>query len=141
MASHDADGRRRRLESLGTSQCWQLVADRGVGRVAFMGDTRLRIVPTRYDAEGHTAYFRALTFGELARGGHDRHMSLQVDDVDHESFTGWSVLMSGMAHRVEDAATIASLWSLGRPHPWVSGPETQWIALVVDTIEGQRVAA
>jgi nitroimidazol reductase NimA-like FMN-containing flavoprotein (pyridoxamine 5'-phosphate oxidase superfamily) len=137
---HDANARSR-AENIGPVECWQLVAEKGVGRVGFMEDSRLRIVPTRYDAEGHTAYFRALTYGELALGGQDRAMSLQVDEVDLESFTGWSVLMSGQAHRVKDAATIASLWVLGRPHPWVSGTETQWIALVVDTIEGQRVAA
>ena len=80
MATLDFNARRR-LESLQPIECWQLVAHQGVGRVGFMGDTRLRIVPTRYDTEGHTAYFRASTFGELARGGHDRAMSLQVDDV------------------------------------------------------------
>lgn len=140
MPTHEHQPRPR-VESLEASECWRLVGDEGVGRVGFAGDGRLRVVPTRYDAAGRTAYFRALTFGELARGVHDRPASLQVDDIDHATFTGWSVVMSGKAHRVVDAVTIASLWSLGRPQPWTPGPDTQWIALAVESIEGQRVTA
>jgi len=44
------------------------------------------------------------------------------------------------AHRVEDAATVASLWSRGRPDAWFPWPQTQWIALPVDTLRGQRVS-
>lgn len=134
-------GRVPSFEQLGVAECWMLVGTHGVGRVGFMGDTHLRIVPTRYDAERGTAYIRATTFGELARGAHERPTSLQVDDLDRRAFTGWSVLMTGTAHRVQDPALVASLWSAEIPHPWSQGPETQWIALVVEAIEGQRVAA
>lgn len=130
----------RSFEHLGTEECWRLVGRHGVGRVGFKtGGDHVRIVPTRYDAHSGTAYFRAPTFGELARSIHGRTASLEVDDLDRSTFTGWSVLMTGVARRVEDPATMASLWSLGRPHPWFPGPETQWIALPVDEIRGQRV--
>lgn len=137
---HHERGARGILTRLDAAACWRLVGDMGLGRVGFMGDSQIRIVPTMYDAEGHTAYFRASRFGELARGVDDRLASLQVDEVDRTTFTGWSVLMTGRAHRVDDAARVASLWSPGRPHPWLPGPELQWIELVVDAIEGQRVA-
>jgi len=128
------------FERLTADECWRLVGARGAGRIAFAGDTALRVVPTRYDVDHATAYVRATTFGELARSVHGRGTTLQVDDVDPLTLTGWSVQLSGVAHRVEDAATVAFLWSLERPAPWSPGPTTQWLALAVDTIEGQRVS-
>jgi nitroimidazol reductase NimA-like FMN-containing flavoprotein (pyridoxamine 5'-phosphate oxidase superfamily) len=129
----------RTFERLDAEQCWLLVCSQDVGRIGFVGDTRIQIVPTRYDAQRGTAYFRAGTFGELARRVHGREVSLQVDDIDRRTFSGWSVVMSGKAHRVEDAATVAARWSVGRPPPWVPTRESQWIALQVDDIQGQRV--
>lgn len=129
----------RTFANLATDECWLLVADHGIGRVVFAGDTYTQVVPTTYDAINGTAYFRAPIFGELARRA-DRHViSLQVDEIDRRTLTGWSVQMSGRGHRVADAATVASLWSLGRPRAWFPGVQTQWIALPVDHVEGQRV--
>ena len=93
----------------------------------------------RYDAERGTAYFRAGTFGEIARRVHGQAVSLQVDDLDRRTFSGWSVVMTGTAHRVDDAATVAARWSVGRPSPWLPSPDSQWIALQVDDIHGERV--
>ena len=128
------------FEQLGVDECWQLVIGHGIGRIGFVGDPYVQIVPTRYDAEPGTVYFRAGTFGELARRVHNKRTTLQVDDIDPETFCGWSVLMTGTAHRVGDAATLASRWSMGRPRPWFpAGPQSQWIALSVDEIKGHRV--
>lgn len=129
----------RTFAHLDAGECWRLVGSHGIGRVVFTGDTFTQIVPTTYDAVSGTAYFRTPTFGELARRVDGRTTSLQVDDIDRGTFTGWSVLMTGTAHRVEDAATVVSLWSLGRPRAWFPGAQTQWIALPVDTLRGQRV--
>ena len=128
------------FERLSVDECWRLVIGHRMGRLGFVGDAHVQIVPTKYDAELGTAYFRAGTFGELARRVHNRATTLQVDEIDPDTFCGWSVLMTGTAHRVGDAATLASRWSLGRPRPWFpAGPQSQWIALSVDTIEGHRV--
>lgn len=129
----------RTLAHLDAGECWRLVGDHGVGRVVCAGDASTQVVPTAYDAVNGTAYFRALTFGELARRVDGRATSLQVDDLDRGMLTGWSVVMTGTAHRVEDATTVASLWGLGRPRAWFPGAQTQWIALPVDTVRGQRV--
>lgn len=131
----------RDFAHLDARECWRLVSDHGIGRVVFAGDTWTQVVPTTYDAVNGTAYFRAPTFGELAQRVDGRTASLQVDNIDRHTFTGWSVLMTGTAHRVEDASTVASLWGLGRPHAWFPGKQTQWIALPVDVVLGQRVGA
>ncbi len=54
----------------------------------FMGETHVQIVPTRYDAQRGTAYFRAGTFGEIARRIYDQAVSLKVDHLDRLTFSG-----------------------------------------------------
>ncbi|RYC13869.1 pyridoxamine 5'-phosphate oxidase family protein [Nocardioides zhouii] len=130
----------RTFTDLGADECWRLVGVHGVGRVVFAGATYTRVVPTTYDAIHGTAYFRAPTFGELARRADGHEVLLCVDNVDRHDLTGWSVEMTGTAHRVEDAATVATLWSLGRPQSWFPGLQTQWIALPVAQVRGQRVS-
>lgn len=130
----------RTFATLDQDECWRLVGAHGVGRVVFTGDTYTHVVPTTYDAITTTAYFRAPTFGQLARRADGHTISLCIDDIQPTTLTGWSVQMSGTAHRVEDAATVASLWSLGRPRAWFPGTQTQWIALPVERLEGQRVS-
>jgi nitroimidazol reductase NimA-like FMN-containing flavoprotein (pyridoxamine 5'-phosphate oxidase superfamily) len=128
------------FEQLTVDECWRLVIGHGIGRIGFVGDPHVQIVPTRFDAERGTVYFRAGTFGEMARRVHNSATTLQVDDIDPTTFCGWSVLITGTAHRVGDAATMASRWSLGRPRPWFpAGPQSQWIALSVEEIKGHRV--
>ncbi len=129
----------RTFETLAPDACWRLVGAHGVGRIVFAGDTSTHVVPTTYDAVSTTAYFRAPTFGQLARRADGHTISLCIDDIEGTTLTGWSVQMSGTAHRVHDAATVASLWSRGRPHAWFPGTQTQWIALPVETLFGQRV--
>jgi nitroimidazol reductase NimA-like FMN-containing flavoprotein (pyridoxamine 5'-phosphate oxidase superfamily) len=129
----------RSFERLDAAECWRLVGTQGVGRIGFMSDTRVQIVPARYDAHRHTIYFRAGTFGEIARRVHGQSVSLQVEDLDPRTLSGWSVVMSGQAHRVEDAATVAARWSARRPSPWLPSPDSQWIAVPVDDIQGERV--
>jgi nitroimidazol reductase NimA-like FMN-containing flavoprotein (pyridoxamine 5'-phosphate oxidase superfamily) len=124
---------------LGAEECWDLVGSQGIGRIGYMGDTHIQIVPTRYDAQRGTAYFRAGTFGELARRVHGKAVSLQVDDLDRRTFSGWSVVITGIAHRVDDATTVAERWSVERPSPWLPAPDSQWISLSVDDIQGERV--
>ena len=129
----------RTFERLDAEECWTLVRSHGLGRIGYMGETHVQIVPTWYDAQRGTAYFRAGTFGELARRVHGHAVSLQVDDLDPRTFSGWSVVMTGTAHRVHDAATVAARWSMGRPSPWVPTPDSQWIVLQVEDIQGERV--
>lgn len=129
----------RTFAHLGPDECWRLIGSHGIGRVVFTGETHTQIVPTTYDAANGTAYFRAPAFGELARRVDGRTASLQVDDIDRGTFSGWSVLMTGTAHRVEKAATVAALWRLGRPHAWFPGTQVQWIALPVTIVRGERV--
>jgi nitroimidazol reductase NimA-like FMN-containing flavoprotein (pyridoxamine 5'-phosphate oxidase superfamily) len=126
---------------LGSAESWRLLATRSFGRVSFSLEDRVHVVQTSYVVRDGVIYFRAAAFGAVARQTESRPVTLQVDDMlgDHQAH--WSVTFSGRAHRVDDAATLALLWSPVRPHAWESGVDGLWIALEPDDVRGQRLGS
>ena len=47
--------------------------------------------------------------------------------------------MTGDVQPVEDAATLASLWTPVRPVQWDAGQSSLWVALTPDDVQGRRV--
>ena len=68
-----------------------------------------------------------------------RPVTLEVDDVSGDRQATWSVTVTGDSHPVEDAATLAALWSAVRPQAWESSQEAIWISLSAEDVQGQRV--
>lgn len=127
------------LEHLGAAECWRLLGSQRFGRLCFCVDDRVEVVLTPYVARTDRIYFRAATFGPVARRVLTRQVTLQVDDLRGDRQAGWSVTATGTAVHVEDAATLASLWSPVRPAPWGSDQEALWVELAPDDVRGQRL--
>jgi hypothetical protein len=65
----------------------------------------------------------------------------EIDAIDLEQRTGWSVLVVGMAHEVDPKQWPASAI---HPHalelqPWPAGPKDHWIRLVPRAVAGRRL--
>lgn len=126
------------FEHLGTQECLELLRGRDFGRVCFAVDDVAQVLLTGYVVGEEAVYFRASAFGPVARQVESRPVTLQVDDMGAHAQAGWSVTFTGSAHRELDPATLASLWTPVRPVAWDDGVETQWIALVPESVRGQR---
>jgi len=124
---------------LGADECRWLLSSRSSGRICFSVDDRVQVMLTAYVARTDRIYFRAAAFGRVARRAQTRPVTLQVDDMQSDHQASWSVTVTGTSQRVDDAATLASLWSPVRPVPWEAGQEPLWIALAADDVQGQRL--
>ena len=104
------------LAVLSVEDCWRLVADAGVGRIAVSRDREAPIVvPVNYVVEDRTIVFRTGSGTKLSLL-HDRPISFQLDHVDPAKRTGWSVLVRGVAvveERVCDPDAAPVPWSGG----------------------------
>jgi nitroimidazol reductase NimA-like FMN-containing flavoprotein (pyridoxamine 5'-phosphate oxidase superfamily) len=114
------------LEEIPEEECWQLVRERSIGRIAVNRDGMgPLVVPVNYAVgSGPTIVFRSGEGTKLdatSRG----MLSLQIDVVDPLHRVGWSVLLEGTAEWVRDptAAASADTWAPGdlayevRVHP------------------------
>lgn len=127
------------LELLAVAECWRLLSTHGVGRTCFCVDDRIPVLPTGYVTHQDRVYVRAAAFGRLAHEALSRPVTLEVDDQEQGQAATWAVTVTGTARHVEEAATLASLWTPVRPTAWETGQRSVWVALTPDDVQGRRV--
>ena len=88
--------------SLDPVECRDLLAGGVVGRVAMATPVGPRIVPVSYSVHGDAIVFRTAPYSELSTYGWDTDLAFEVDDLDHDTQQGWSVVAVGRAHVVSD---------------------------------------
>ena len=97
------------LEVLPFNSCLRLLAAVSVGRVGFVADGEVLVLPVNFVMDGQAVVFRTASGSKLA-GAEDRStVAFEVDNYDDITQSGWSVLVRGHAEVVEDDAEI------GRP--------------------------
>lgn len=125
-------------ERLGVPECWRVLELHTYGRLCTNVGDRVEVSSTPYVAKDRRIFFRTAAFGPLARRVLARPVTLQLDDLRGDQQASWAVAAAGRAHPVEDAATLAALWTPVRPAPWGVGRDALWIELVPDHVEGHR---
>lgn len=123
------------LEVLDTAECWELLGRTPVGRVAFLEDGELTILPVNHAVVGHRVVFRTLKGSLLHEALMEEPVAFQVDEFDPATRTGWSVLIRGVAEVVADE-------DLGdvELHPWADGVDRDdWVQVQAQEITGRRI--
>jgi nitroimidazol reductase NimA-like FMN-containing flavoprotein (pyridoxamine 5'-phosphate oxidase superfamily) len=113
--------------------CRTLLASHEVGRVAFVGDEGDPVVlPVNYLVWGDDIIVR--TDGGEAHEHLPLHRAaFEVDRVDEEAHTGWSVLVRGPARDIPEPDEFA------RPESWEPGEKSRWIAIKIDRVSGRHI--
>ena len=121
------------MEELTRQECWRLVTDASVGRLAVITEDGLPfVVPVNYAVDGESVVFRSdfgTKFASLLR----HPVAFQVDSIDVHHRAGWTVLIQGIAHD----ATPQEVQHL-TVEPWV-GPKQHWLRVVPRHVSGRRV--
>ena len=120
-------------------ECWALLSTRGTGRVAYQEDGRVLVFPVNYVVHDQSVYFRTARDGVLGGGAQPRNASFQIDDHDPGRMDGWSVLVSGRAAAVQDAALLTELWGRRMDEPWGGGQRDVFIGIAPSLVTGRRV--
>ena len=111
-----------------------------VGRVAFIADDYPVVMPVNYrvvdDDAGIMVLVRARPGDSIDRA--PLHVAFEIDGVDHERQQGWSVLVRGRLHHIdEDAAVrIAALFD---PEPWPHEHRTSWLVISAEAVTGRKL--
>lgn len=119
-------------------ECLALLTSTTVGRIGFVHEGRVEIIPVNYRVHGRDILVRTLEDGILAGLPAQPNVAFEVDHHDDLAGTGWSVLMSG---RVETMPTEeAEAVPAARRHVvWAGDERTLWLRFVSDRISGRRV--
>lgn len=133
-----------KLEILDEDECVRLIGPGGIGRLVFAGSFDLTVLPVNYVLHGGAILFRTAQAGSVdedLRTGIDHaeyRVAFEVDDFDTEAREGWSVLIQGPAHHLDDPAEQAEALAAG-VEPWPGGDREHFIKITPARITGRRI--
>jgi nitroimidazol reductase NimA-like FMN-containing flavoprotein (pyridoxamine 5'-phosphate oxidase superfamily) len=146
MISPYATGRRdsddrseRRFEAIGREQCFDLLAANHLGRVAWQAADLPQILPVTYAMYQGSVYFRTTPDGILSELAQPTRVALEVDELDQQTRSGWSIVLQGRTSAVSEPDALAHLWAADSLVPWATGNRTLFICIRPDRVSGRIV--
>lgn len=130
------------VHELPREECLRLLGSGTFGRLAVnSGDDVPVIRPVNYafDERSQSVVFRTLYGSKLQALLGSARAAFEIDGIDPESRTGWSVIIVGTTAEVTNPTEIRRLESLGLD-PWVVGETSRWIRIRAWTVTGRRIA-
>ena len=126
------------LEILPFDRCLELLATVPVGRVSFLADGEIVVLPVNHVVDGQDPIFCTARGSKLSAAEGQNLVAFEADGYDERTKFGWSVLVNGRAQAVYEDAEIQRLSRLGL-HPWVTAAERPfWIRIRPTAINGRQ---
>lgn len=124
------------LSQLPPERCRELLESADVGRVVIPNPARPTALPVTYRVVGDSIVFRTTIGTKLTAALDHATVGFQVDDIDHERHTGWSVLATGVAHVIINPATMAELDRADVP-TWIASEGLCYVEIDIQGISGR----
>jgi nitroimidazol reductase NimA-like FMN-containing flavoprotein (pyridoxamine 5'-phosphate oxidase superfamily) len=122
---------------LGDDECWRLLRNTALGRVAVSMGAIPAIFPINYAVEAEAIYFLTGEGTKLHAAVRGAVLAFEIDHFDITYQRGWSVLAVGEAHVVEDGAALLTRLPL---RPWAPGDRHHLVGINPDFLSGRRIA-
>lgn len=116
---------------LDADECWALVSEAVVGRIAWTSPEGISVVPVNFRVIERVIVFHTTQESFLAGLAVPTEVAFQVDEIDQETATGWSVLVRGVSGPADTAVSSIS---------WLEGGLTVGLAITASTIAGRVVS-
>jgi uncharacterized protein len=128
------------LEELSAEECWSLLARQRVGRIAVIVGHYPLVFPVNYALDGRHIIVQT-GVGAKLWSIQNHNVSFQIDSVDPDNRTGWSVLVRGAAHEIsaERNPELRARAEAAGAMPWAPGEREHLISITVDGITGRRI--
>ncbi|HMJ75817.1 MAG TPA: pyridoxamine 5'-phosphate oxidase family protein [Iamia sp.] len=133
------DDRSRLTRRMAPDECLLLLEAEDVGRLAIVQGHVPAIFPINYRLDGGDIVFRTAPGAKVTHGPRAL-AAFEIDGLDREARTGWSVVVVGALEVLapSDAARLARLEQLPIA-PWAGGQKDVLMRLVPGTITGRMI--
>src|SRR4051812_10343608 len=128
----------QRMERFGEAEALDLVETVPVGRIVYSRFALPAVHVVNFKLDGRDVVFRTRKGSMFAAGVADTVVAFEVDRVDEDARTGWSVTFLGRAKLVTDPAEQERLTGLG-VDPWAPGGRNHFIKVTTESIVGRRI--
>ena len=134
----------RVVEPLSETECMQLLASGGVGRLVYNSRYGPVALPTTYKGDGESVVLGTwdpALFDEDLRTGiahAEYQVAVEADQIDPDAREGWFVLVRGAAHHLDTEAERAPFIGAGL-EPWIEGVPVHFIRVTPTSTWGNRI--
>jgi uncharacterized protein len=133
----------RELEELSRQECFELLRQEKVGRLVYIDDLGPIAEPVNYAVAGETIVLR-VEGGGKRQAAAQGVLAFEVDRLDPDHKSGWSVIMRGPGREVpldDVPALVHELRQMGvdPPLPWASGIHKVWLRITISSLSGRRL--
>lgn len=126
------------LEILPFGECLRLLASVPVGRVGFIADGEIVMLPVNHMVDGQDVVFRTAHGSKLSAAEGRELATFEADSYDEQTRSGWSVLVTGRAEVVEAEDDVQRLTRRGL-HPWATAVQRPfWIRIRPVSVSGRQ---
>lgn len=124
-----------RIERLDETECWRILSEQKLGRLATTAGGVLDIFPVNYHADGQTVLFRTAPGDKLLELTIHDHVVFEVDGFDERS--GWSVVVKGAARALDRGHEIETADAVGLTS-WLPTEKQVYVRIVPSGLTGRR---
>lgn len=125
------------LEILHLGDMFRLLATAPIGRVGFIADDEVAVLPVRFLVDGQDVVFRTYVGSKLSNIEVGHYVCFEVDSYDADKQTGWSVVARGLVEK-ESEATCARLDAPGTESLGGAAQERLWMRIRPTLMTGRR---
>ena len=119
--------------------CLRLLASNSFGRLAVAMDSPvIRPVNYVFDERSQSVVFRTAAGSKFHAMLVNGNAAFEIDGVDPDSRTGWSVIIVGMTEEITSASELRRLEHLGL-ETWTPGHKAHWMRIRAWAVTGRRI--
>ena len=130
------DNRTYATVDLPADECWELMRESVVGRLAVETPDGPDIFPVNHVVDHGSVLFRTAA-GTKLFAAVGQMVAFEVDGYELSDATAWSVVLRGRAHEVTDRDEAIAAMRLPLL-PWQSGPKGHFVRIDSGAITGRR---
>jgi nitroimidazol reductase NimA-like FMN-containing flavoprotein (pyridoxamine 5'-phosphate oxidase superfamily) len=127
----------RRSGRLTEPECIRLLETHSLGRLAWQAADSQQVIPINYIFRSGAVFFRTSPQGILSELMRPTDVALEVDDLDHNKRTGWTVIVYGRAKAVAAPAELLEQGEIDDLVPWAPGVRNLFIQITPSRITGR----
>jgi hypothetical protein len=129
----------RQFSPMSERRCRDLLQSTNLARIAWQTAEGPQILPITYACYGESMVFRTSPYGPLSDLIQPTDVALEVDELDQERRSGWSVVVQGRAAAVGEPAEMVRLWTVSGLVPWAPGVRNVFIQITPRRISGRML--
>lgn len=129
---------RNGLEVLGREECLRLLGTATLGRIGLSSGALPTVLPVNFRLDSGRVLIRTGRGSKLDAATQDAVVAFEADDFDPMYHSGWSVVVTGVAHEVTDPDELAALPPLAR---WARRGDGRVMAISTELVTGRRIVS